>query len=175
MDKTARNDALAAVLVLLVVAPFAATTGDIYVDPLDPGFGAQDFPIGILGLIVILAFVLLFNAVRAMLRDRAPVYEVGETDAMLRYVLPMVVIGFLYVWFIELFQYPLPTLIAAVASLAMFGNRGWGRLVVAPFVATLIYYVLFYGLLGLHEAPGTVWEYDNQAFFRPMRDALGLF
>ena len=30
-------------------------------------------------------------------------------------------------------------------------------------------------ILGLFEEPGTVWSYSNQWYFRPLRDALGLF
>lgn len=175
MNKSARNDALAAVLVLIVAVPFIATTGDIFIDPFDPGFSAQDFPIGTLGLIVILALVLAVRSIRTMLQQGIPFYEKGEMDDLLRWVAPMVIMGFLYVWLIVLFQYPLPTFLIVSAALAMFGNRGLGRLLVAPLLAAFIYYVLFYGLLGLHEVPGEIWEYENQTFFRPLRDALGLF
>lgn len=175
MDTSARDDALAAILTLLVAAPFVVATGSIYVDPLDPGFGARDFPIGVLGLIVVLSLALLARAVRELRRTRSPLRLPGETGEIVRYLVPMAAIGFLYVWFVDMFQYAVPTLLAAVGSLAMFGNRGWARLAVAPFVATLVYYVLFFGILGLDESPGTVIAFDNQHYFRPLRDALGLF
>lgn len=175
MDKSARNDVLAGILIFLVAAVFAAVTGEIFVDPQDPGFSARDFPIGVLTLVTVLAVALVARAVPKLARAGWRLYERGESRVVLTYVLPMVVIAFGYVWFNEMFQYPLPTALAAVLALAMFGNRNWPRLVAAPILATLIYYVLFYGLLGLHEAPGTVWEYDNQVFFRPMRNFLGLF
>ena len=175
MDKSARNDALAAILVLIVAVPFIATTGDIFIDPFDPGFSSQDFPIGTLSLIVVLALALAVKSIRAMLRQGIPFYEKGELDDVLRWVVPMVIMGFLYVWLIVLFQYPLPTFLIVAAALAMFGNRGLGRLLVAPLLATFVYYLVFYGLLGLHEAPGEIWEYENQTFFRPLRNVLGLF
>ena len=151
------------------------TTGDIYEDPLDPGFGAQDFPVGILTLLVSLSLILLVRSLAIYLRQKQPLIAAGELDDAFRYVVPTALIGFGYVWALELFQYALPTVVAATLILMLFGNVGRARLVVAPVVATLIYYVLFFGILGLHEAPGTILEYENQTYFRPMRDALGLF
>lgn len=175
MDKTARNDALAGVLVLLVTGLFASVTGDIYIDPLDPGFSSVDFPIMVLSLMTILSLFLIGKAISPLARTNWKLYEPGEWKPAVRYVVPTAAIGFAYVWFITMFQYPLPTLIATVCALAMFGNRGLGRLLLIPLVSTLIYYILFYALLGLHEAPGTVWEYETQWFIRPIRDFIGLF
>ena len=173
MNSTARDDAIAALLMLLVALPFAVATGGIYVDPLDPGFGARDFPIIVIGLMILLAIVLLAQAWRR--RAGGPAPASGEFGEIGRYLLPMAAIGFLYVWFVDMFQYAVPTFLAGVGSLAMFGNRGWARLAVAPFAATLVYYVLFFGILGLDESPGTVVAFDSHTFFRPLRDALGLF
>lgn len=74
--------------------------------------------------------------------------------------------GLLYVWLIGLLQYAIPTLFATVAIFVAFGNRGWMRLVLVPLVATALYYTIFFGLLGLYEAPGSLLEYDAQALFR---------
>ncbi len=175
MDRSARNDAIAGVLVLLVVGIFASVTGEIYVDPLDPGFGAQDFPIAVLTLIVIFAVGLLGRAGVALARSGWQLYEAGEAADILRYVVPMVAVASLYVLLLYMFQYPLPTFFATIGALAICGNRGFGRLLLAPFLATVIYYVMFYGVLGLFEEPGAVWSYSNQSYFRPLRDALGLF
>jgi hypothetical protein len=175
MNSSSRKDALAAIVMLLVAVPFAATTRDIFIDPLDPGFSAQDFPIGVLGAIAVMSGTLLFNSLRAMRREGISLYEPGEIGPIFSYVVPMTAIAFVYIWLIELFQYPAPTFLVAAASLAMFGNRGWRRLLFAPLIATLVYYVLFFGLLGLNEAPGLLWEFDNQVYFRPLRNALGLF
>lgn len=175
MDTSARDDALAAILMLLAAIPFAVATGSIYVDPLDPGFGARDFPVLILGLIVVLSLALLARAVHDLRNARRPHHVPREAAEIVRYLLPMAAIGLLYVWFVDMFQYAGPTFLAAVATLAMFGNRGWARLAVAPFVATAVYYVLFFGILGLDESPGKLIAFDNQLYFRPLRDALGLF
>lgn len=175
MNKTARNDALAGVLVLLVAGIFGSVTGDIYVDPLDPGFSSVDFPIMVLSLMTVLSLVLIGNAIRPLARTNWKLFEPGEWEPAVRYVVPTAAIGFAYVSFITMFQYPLPTLIATVSALAMFGNQGSVRLVMIPLVSTLVYYILFYALLGLHESPGTVWEYETQWFIRPIRDFIGLF
>jgi len=175
VDKSARNDAIGAVLILLVTGLFASVTGDIYVDPLDPGFSSVDFPIMVLTLMTALSVMLLAKALPGLARTGWVLYERGEMEPVLRFVVPLVLIGFTYVWCIAMFQYPLPTLIATIFSLMMFGNRGWYRLLAVPLISTLVYYVLFYALLGLHESPGMVWEYETQWFIRPIRDMLGLF
>lgn len=175
MNRNARNDAIAGALVLAVVAIFAPAVADIYIDPLDPGFSARDFPIGVLALLGAFAAAMLGRALVVLARSGWRLYAPGEAAPLLRHVVPMIALGFAYVWFINMFQYPLPTVFATAGALAMYGNRGVARLVAAPVIAALVYYVLFYGILGLYEEPGTVWSYNNQWYFRPLRDALGLF
>jgi len=162
-------------MILLVTGVFASVTGDIYVDPLDPGFSSVDFPIMVLSLLTLLSLMLIGRAIPHLNHTGWTLYEPREWEPAARYVVPTVLIGFTYVWFMTMFQYPLPTLVATIATLAMFGNRGLFRLFLIPLIGTLIYYILFYALLGLHEAPGTVWEYDTQWFIRPIRDFIGLF
>lgn len=174
MDKSARNDAIAGLVVLAVVAVFASVTADIFVDPLDPGFSSQDFPIGVLVLMTILALALLARAVLHLAKSGWQLYESGESEAFLRFLLPVVGLGFLYVWLIEQFQYPIPTFFVLSASMAIFGNRGLLRLVVVPAVVTVIFYVLFYGVFGLNEASGEILSYENDGYFRPFRRFLGL-
>ena len=174
LDQAARNDAIAGILILLIVFTFASATGEIYVDPLDPGFSARDFPIAVLALITILAVSLLSPAIVALARSGWRIYEAGEADNILRFVVPMIAIAFLYVMLIYMFQYPASTFVATIAALTIFGNKGKKRLILIPLIATLIYYLLFYGLLGLFEEPGTVWSYSNQWYFRPLRNVLGL-
>ncbi|MCK5921741.1 MAG: hypothetical protein KAG66_12420 [Methylococcales bacterium] len=175
MNREARNDAIAGVLILFVVLIFGLSTGKIYVDPLDPGFSARDFPIAILVLITLLAIGLLRKAIVELAKSGWRLFERGEANDILRYVVPMVAIAFIYVSLWEMFQYPASTVVAAAAALVVYGNSGIRRLVLAPIIVTGVYYVLFYGILGLFEEPGTVWSYSNQGYFRPLRDALGLF
>jgi len=173
MDRTARNDAIAGLIVIAVVAVFGPATSEIFVDPLDPGFSAQDFPIGVLALMTTLALVLCARAAVRLARHGWHVYEAGEAGPLLRYLVPIVVLGFLYVWLLELFQYLLPTFVALSASLAIFGNRGLVRLVAVPAVVAVIFYIVFYGVFGLNEPAGTILSYDNDWYFRPFRELLG--
>lgn len=174
MNKSARNDAFAGVLILLVTGLFASVTGDIYVDPLDPGFSSIDFPIMVLSLLAILSVVLIARSVPQLMRDGWRLYEPGEAGSLLKFVVPMAVTGFAYIALIRMFQYPLPTLAATAAALALFGNGGWGRLLIVPLVATLIYYVVFYVVLGLYEPAGTVWAYETRWFINRIRGLLWL-
>ena len=174
MDHSARNDAIAGLMMLAVVAVFAPVTSEIFVDPLDPGFGAQDFPIGVLTLMTVLALSLCGRAAVHLARSGWKLYEAGEAAPLLYYLLPITALGFLYVWLMELFQYVLPTFFALAASMAIFGNRGLVRLVVVPAIVTAIFYVVFYGVFGLSESAGTVLSYENDWYFRPFRSFLGL-
>lgn len=173
MDREARNDALAGITILVIVAIFGSVTGEIFIDPLDPGFSSQDFPIGVLGLMTILALSMLGRSVAHLAKSGWQLYEAGEAGPVLRHLLPTVALGFLYVWMLEQFQYMLPTLLVLSISMWMFGNRGVGRLLVAPVIVTVIFYVLFYGIFGLNEAPGVLLEYENAWYFRPLRQFLG--
>lgn len=175
MDKSARNDVIAAILVLGVAAVFGYATRNIYISPQDPGFSARDFPIMVLSLLVVLTLVLLVPSVVRLARTGWRVIEAGEATTLLRFLLPIIGFAFLYVWLNELFQYLGPTILAAGVTLAMFGNRGAVRLILVPVVAAITYYILFFGLLGLFETPGSVWEFNSQVFFRPLRDFLGFY
>lgn len=175
MDRSARNDAVAALLIFVVIGIFASVTGKIFVDPMDPGFSARDFPVGVLSLLTILALVLFGRSVRALARTGWRLTERGEFDVFFQHLAPIVAMGFFYVWCIELFQYPLPTFFALSGALAMYGNRGATRLVVVPLIVTALFYVVFYGVLGLSETPGAIWNYENEWYFRPLRDFIGLF
>lgn len=175
MDTTARNDVVAALLIFIIVGIFASVTGIIFIDPMDPGFSARDFPIGVLSLLTILGLVLFGQSIRAFARTGWRLFQPEEFDAVFRHLAPIVALGFLYVWCIELFQYPLPTFAALAGALALYGNRGAVRLLVVPFVVTILFYVVFYGVLGLSESLGTVWSYENEPYFRPLRDFVGLF
>lgn len=174
MDVSARNDVIAALVVLAIVAVFGPMTADIFVHPLDPGFSSRDFPIGVLSLMAILALVMLVRAVVRLANTGWRLYEPGEAEPLLRYLVPAGLLGFVYVWLLEQFQYPLPTVFMLSIAMAIFGNGSFSRLVVVPVIVTVIFYVVFYGVFGLNEAPGEILRYDNQWYFRPMREFLGL-
>jgi hypothetical protein len=162
------------VLILAVVAVFAPAVRYIFIDPLDPGFSARDFPVGVLALMAILAGALLVRTLPRLAQDGWRLYEAGEAHPLFRYLLPIAALGFLYVWLLDMFQYMLPTVFALSASMAIFGNRGFARLAVTPVLVALIFYVLFYGIFGLSEPEGTVLSYDNQWYFRPFRAFIGM-
>jgi Tripartite tricarboxylate transporter TctB family len=173
MDRTARNDAIAGLMVLAVVAVFGPATSKIFIDPLDPGFSAQDFPIGVRTLMTPLSLALCARAAVRLARGGWQLYEAGEAGPLLRYLVPIIALGFLYVWLLEIFQYLLPTFLALSASLAIFGNRGLIRLVVVPVIVAAIFYIIFYGIFGLNEPAGTILSYNNDWYFRPFREFLG--
>lgn len=175
LNLSARNDAIAGVLILLVVLIFASATGKIFEDPLDPGFSARDLPIAVLVLLTLLSIILLRSALIALAKTGWRIYKAGEVDSLLRYIVPMIAIASLYVIMMHMFQYPASTFMALFAALIMYGNRGYRRLLVIPTIAVSIYYLMFFGILGLFEEPGSVWSYSNQSYFRPIRDGLGLF
>ena len=47
-------------------------------------------------------------------------------------------------------------------------------LVVTPIFVGLFYYIVFFGAFRLLESPGSVIEYENNAFFGPLRSFLGI-
>jgi len=172
MDQSARNDAVASILIFVIIGVFASVTGQIFVDPMDPGFSARDFPIGVLALLSILALVLFGRSLRRLAATGWKLIEPGEFRGFLHHLAPIVALGFFYVWLIETFQYALPTFFTLAGALALYGNKGTIRLAVVPFIVTILFYVLFYGIFGLNEASGTLWSYDNELYFRPLRKLL---
>lgn len=160
MKENPRQDALAAIFMLLAVLPFAATIDEIYVDPFDPGFSARDFPSVVVGAMLVLSVVLLARSIVKARRRKISWIDWRAFIPVLRFVLPMVVIGSLYVWGTILFQYFVPTVLVTVAALGMFGNRGYGRLVAFPCLLALAFHGIFFGLLGLYEPPGTLVQLD---------------
>ncbi|WP_417209770.1 tripartite tricarboxylate transporter TctB family protein [Antarctobacter sp.] len=158
-----RADAFAAIALLIIVVPFIAVLNEIYIDPFDPGFGARDFPIGVITAIVLLACVLLFRAVRQMRREKVSLVDPDELRPLLRYSGPVLLLGLGYIWLFVQVQYLVPTMLMLSLSLALFGNRGWVRLGVVPIVAGFCYYILFFVLLDLHEFPGALISYDGKS------------
>jgi len=159
-----RADAIAAIALLILVVPFIVTLHEIYIDPFDPGFGARDFPIGVIAAIVILSCVMLIRAVRDMRRQAIPFVDGPALSLLARYVSPVVAIGLGYIWLFTLVQYLVPTALAMCLAMALFGNRGWNRLGLVPIVTALAYYLFFFVLLGLHEFPGKLLSYDGKSF-----------
>lgn len=169
------SDLLGGLLVLfLTLGLFVPAVDDIYIDPRDAGFSARDFPIGVLFLLVLLSCVMLVGAVYRWLnhrKNRRWDYS-PQTASFFRHVIPMLGIGYGYAWLVGMFQYLLPTVLATAGAMAVYGNRGVWRLLVVPVMVSVFYYLLFFGVLGLYEQPGTILAYDHQAVFSPLRTTL---
>lgn len=164
-NKHPRADALAAVVLLIIVVPFMATVHEIYIDPFDPGFGARDFPIGVIAMIIVLSATMLFNSIRELKRQGLPLIDKEALAPVLAFGGMISLLGIAYIWLFTLMQYLMPTALALALIMALFGNRGWVRLGLIPVIAALAYYIFFFVLLDLHEFPGTLIRYDGKSFF----------
>lgn len=158
---------------MLVAAVFFVATAYIYEDPNDPGFSAQDFPRGVVVLIGIFGLTLFLRSLPELRKSGWRIVDSETLKPTLYYVLPIIILGFSYVWLLELAQYLIPTVLVTSVALALFGNRGLVRLVIVPLAGGLVYYTLFYGILGLFEAPGSLISYENTAYFQPLREFVG--
>ncbi len=170
---TPRRDAFAALLLLAICVPFALVLGEIYIDPFDAGFSARDFPVGVLSAIVVLSLVLLIRSIRQMRQAGTPFVDRTVVEEHLKFGLPIVLVGIAYVSLFVMFQYLVPTAIAMSVVLYMFKNRGWVRLGLVPVIASLGFYLLFFGVLSLHEFPGTVVRYDGSQMWRGLMALFG--
>lgn len=170
------QDLVGGLFVLIVtLGLFVPSVDEIYIDPRDPGFSSRDFPIGVLSLLVLLSALLLLRSAYSLLKNHRHWHwqYSQQTAALFRHVLPIIGLGFCYAWLVTLFQYFIPTFLITAFSMAIYGNRGVWRLLLMPLLVTIIFYLLFFGILGLYEQPGSAWAYNNQLFFTPMRETLG--
>ncbi len=154
---------------------FVPAVSEIYVDPRDPGFSSRDFPVGVLTLLVLLCLLVLFRPLYTILvkRKRWHWHYSQELRDLARHVIPIMTVGFCYAWLISMFQYFLPTFLVAMSSMAIYGNRGVWRLIIIPLFVSALFYLVFFGLLGLYEEPGSVLQYNNQVLFKPLHETLG--
>ena len=171
---SARADFISAIVMAAVALVFLATSGSIEFDPDEPGIGPRAVPMTVAILICLLSLVLMIRSLRPLRASGWDLINRDEMHLFVTWVLPMVAIAFAYVLLIDMFQYLLPTIVVSAATLALFGNRGKAWLVVTPVLVGLFYYVVFFGLFRLLETPGSVIEYENTAFFGPLRSAFGL-
>lgn len=73
-------------------------------------------------------------------------------------VFALSVFAFVYYWAMVSFGYVLPTFVAAPAVFAAFGMRGFVKLGAAAMLCPLVFYLLFFVILGAHPPRGEVWE-----------------
>lgn len=172
---SAVKEAGAAIVALAMLAPFSLAIGEIYVDPSDPGFGSRDFPRLIAVTGIGLSLLLLARAaLRLRAGERSPASDLWSAVRRLGGPLVIALAAGLYIWGITLFQYALPTLAIMIFLIRYFGGRGVTRTVVVPVFAVVLYYLVFFVLLGVFEEPGTVISYDTYSLARGLRQVLGL-
>ena len=171
---SARNDLIASIVILLVTGVFYVAAAGIEEDPFSAGMQPYVLPKAVCWLVAGVTLLLLGNAVWRLRTEAATPWDFSEVKLFLGWVLPMAFIAFAYIALLDLFQYLLPTIVCLCATLALFGNRGRHWLITAPVTAALLYYVVFFGIFRLLEPRGRILEYDNHAFFGPLRNALGI-
>ncbi len=159
---------------LAVTAIFYVASLEIEEDPFGVGMEPYVFPIAVCYVLGALSLLQLATSARGAFRQGARGNDTREIRLFLFWVLPMAAIAFAYLGLINLFQYLLPTAITLSATLAVFGNRGLKWLVVIPAIASLVYYVIFFGIFRLLEPTGILLEYDNFYIFGAMRKFIGI-
>jgi putative tricarboxylic transport membrane protein len=158
----------------IVGAVFWWSSGLIEYDPEDWGIGPRLFPQVVSAAMTLLGLALVGVSLRGWLTVRG----FSEQDAvdLKRFafgVLPLVGMAFLYVALVDWVQFLIPTVVVTAGVLYMFGNRGWVTLGLVPVLTGIAYYVLFFGVLRLYEAPGTLVQLDFTWLFEPIRFLLG--
>jgi len=147
---------------------------EIEEDPFGVGMEPYVFPIAICYVMGAMTLLLLGKSAAGAIRDGLFNADLQEIRLFFGWVLPMAAIAFAYLGLINLFQYLLPTAIILSATLAIFGNRGVKWLVTIPALASLFYYVVFFGIFRLLEPTGILIEYDNYYIFGAMRKFIGV-
>lgn len=94
-------------------------------------------------------------AVGAAVRGRA---DPVDLRGFVRVSAPLLVLLFSYVALLNGFGYLLATVLAAPAAFLLFGNRGPLQVLVLPIMLAVLFYVLFFHLLGMFDPPGTVLD-----------------
>lgn len=152
---TARHDlATGLAIVALAVFLFIESLG-IPVDAEDAGLSSRFFPQSICGLMAVLGAILAFNGARG---QSAPDDKTTfKSNIFISKVLPLSVLSFAYVWLFQLFGYTTATLITLYIASYLFGVRGRALLILSPIMSLLFYY-LFFGLMGVFEPPAEIFD-----------------
>ncbi len=159
---------------LVCTAIFYAAALEIEEDPFGVGMEPYVFPMAICYVLGAITVLLLAVSARRALAEGLFIGGSQELRLFFGWVLPMSGIAFAYLGLINLFQYLLPTIVILSATLALFGNRGVKWLIVIPTGASLVYYVVFFGIFRLLEPTGIILQYDNFFIFGAMRKFIGI-
>jgi len=171
---SARNDFISGLVLFAATLVFYLASLEIEEDPFGVGMQPAVFPQVICVLTGTVTLFMIANAARKLRRVDLQVGDTQEIRLFLVWVLPTAAIIFAYIWLMDLLQYLIPTALALGATLAIFGNRGLKWYVTIPAIASVVYYVTFFGVFRLLEPTGRLLEYDNYFIFGPMRKFLGI-
>jgi len=155
---SALGDVGAGLVMLLIAGVFWHAGGAILVHPGDPGLGPRGLPQALCVLIAVFGLILTLAGAWRW-RRQGPGVAPADLAPVVLWVLPMAVLAFLYVPLVRQVQYLLPTIVMTALTLAIFGNRGWLWLGVAPVVTGLIFYSVFFVLLQLYLPPGRLLNF----------------
>ena len=152
---TARQDMIAGLLLLgLAVFLFNASFG-IPADMDESGIGPRSFPQGICILMGLIGGVMALQGARGRTApgDKSSLH-MGE---FARVVLPLIGVSFLCVWLFKLFGYIAATLTTLWIACYLFRVRGKALYLLPPAISLIFYYV-FFGLMGVFEPPAELFN-----------------
>ena len=117
------------------------------------GTGHRTLPIAVSAAILLLSLIVLARELRSPPEGLDPI---GAPD-FFRRALPLAGLMFLnglgFVWF----GYLAATLVTAILVFRLFGNS-WPRALVHGTVGALVFYVLFFPVMGLYEPGGRLFD-----------------
>jgi hypothetical protein len=75
--------------------------------------------------------------------------------------IPLTAIVLIYVGLLNGFGYLFATLLVAPAFFKLFGNQGTKHGLVIPIITAIVFYVLFFMVLGLFDPPGEILDFSE--------------
>ncbi|MBN3560823.1 tripartite tricarboxylate transporter TctB family protein [Aliamphritea spongicola] len=156
-----RADLVTGLVIMALAAFFFNETFAIPFDPEEGDISPRFFPQSICLMLGLLGGILAFQGGRGI---TAPDDNCSfDMQDFLFKVLPLSVLSFVYVWLFQGFGYILATIVTLAIACYLFGVRGL-RLLILPPVVSVIFYYLFFGLMGVFEPPAEI--FDLLAIFR---------
>jgi len=154
-QRSARHDLVAGLVLMSLGAFMFYASFDIPLDPDELGIGPRFFPQAICVFITLIGIAL---SVQSLLHHVAPGDISKFTLANFKMApLPLFLINAAYVWMFSAFGYITSTLLALFVCCYLFGVRG-KQLMLAPPILTLVFYYVFFGLMGVFEPPADIFN-----------------
>ena len=156
-----RADLVTGLVIFAIAAFFYNETFEIPVAPDEEDLSSRFFPQSICIILGALGALLVIQSIRGI---QAPEDNTSfDMQDLLIRVLPLSLLSFLYVWLFKGFGYIPATLVLLYAGCFLFRVRGLQLVMLPPF-ATLLFYYLFFSLMGVFEPPAEI--FDLLAFIR---------